>query len=138
MNSELKLEAGKIYVFIDDAARDEFISNDTCNRGIFKDYYKDGFLIESVVSEFEAVICSANFAGIDKSEFHLFKEKESKPFDISEYEFGDKCLSMDSTGCLEIEYESWEGHQSGWCKTEMYKNISKQDVEAMAKFYKLI
>ena len=128
----MKLEAGKTYVFKDDAARDEFISNDTCNRGIVKDYYKDGFLIESVTSEFEAVICADNFAGIDKSEFHLFKEKESKPFDISEYRFSDK----DVKECMDTYINAEFKLSINLCSRVL--ELNKQDAEAIAKHFKLI
>ena len=64
--------------------------------------------------------------------------EESKPFDISEYEFSDKVVSMDSAGNIEVEYEYFQGHQDGWSTESVYAKLSKQDAEAIAKHFKLI
>lgn len=129
----MKLEAGKTYVFKDDAAREEYIK---LSENAFNSYYKDGFkLTEPSLNERGWV---GGCLVISPIETRLFKEKESKPFDISEYEFSDKSISMDSSGNIEVEYESFQGHQDGWSTECAYAKLNKQDVKAIAKHFKLI
>ena len=129
----MKLEAGKTYVFKDDAARDEFLKTDRFNRAVFKDYYDSGFRIVEVDVDGDGYVFSENHKDfrhvIYNSEVYLFKEKESKPFDISEYEFSDSCIA--GVECLDgvIEIHNDSGS---------FNYYNKQDAEAMAKHFKLI
>ncbi len=64
---------------------------------------------------------------INDDEIHLFKE--SKPFDISEYEFSDKDISKIRVGvCGDLDL----------ILVNEYINIGKLDAEAIAKHFKLI
>ena len=129
----MKLEAGKTYVFKDDAARDEFLKTDRFNRAVFKDYYDSGFRIVKVDVDGDGYVFSENHKDfrhvIYNSEVYLFKEKESKPFDISEYEFSD-------THAINGHNLNGDGDLSIWASETI--QITKQDVEAMAKHFKLI
>ncbi len=116
----MKLEAGKTYVFIDDAARGEFISLNENNAMVIARCYYNGFKVAQLDDCGDAEV-GTNY--IDKKEFYLFKE--SKPFDISEYEFSDKTVSMDSAGIIEVEYESFQ-RSSGWLEYRICIYQAKQ------------
>ena len=131
----MKLESGKTYVFKDDACRDEYLTNHCTNRINVDSHYKDGFALDRVDDQ------GCGYIGdswvMDESEYHLFKEKESEPFDISEYEFSDDGLRFQAEDLLAFKYKSWGDHQDG-VEEELFFDFSKQDAEAMAKHFKLI
>ena len=125
----MKLEAGKTYVFKDDACMDEFIAECPVNQRIYNDSYRGGFLISNIDSE------GADIEGdgyIYSYEYKLFKEKESTPFDISEYEFSDK----DVKECMDTYIEAEFKLSIHICSRVL--ELNKQDAEAIAKHFKLI
>mgnify|MGYP000489024634 CR=1 FL=1 len=121
----MKLEAGKTYAFKDDAARDEYLTNHCTNRINVDSHYKDGFTLDRVDDQ------GCGYIGdswvMDESEYHLFKEKESEPFDISEYEFSDKKITAYTK---EEGFLTLHGYPN--------KKLNKKDAEAIAKHFKLI
>ena len=68
---------------------------------------------------------------LEAGKTYVFKEKESKPFDISEYDFSDSIgvgtVQPDQKGDLVVNL-----NKGSWI------HMDKQDVEAMAKHFKLI
>lgn len=69
----MKLEAGKTYVFKDDAARDEFSRMSPYNKRIIKGNGGNGFKIISIDPDGGALTSNSKY--IDTREFYLFKEK---------------------------------------------------------------
>ncbi len=92
----MKLEAGKTYVFKDDAARDKYERGHIKNKSLIGDYYRDGFTLD--FGSERGGLCGSALV-ITDDEAHIFKE--SKPFDISEYECPDThdadkpCIDVD-------------------------------------------
>tara|TARA_R110002020_G_scaffold307136_1_gene522996 strand:- start:174 stop:545 length:372 start_codon:yes stop_codon:yes gene_type:complete len=123
----MKLETGKTYVFKDDAARDDFISMNSFNESMVVSSGGE-FKVFRIKSDGDALVDSSH---IETREFHLFKEKESEPFDISEYEFSDAIgigtVQPDDKGDLIVNL-----NKGSWV------HMDKQDVEVMAKHFKLI
>ena len=68
---------------------------------------------------------------LEAGKAYVFKEKESKPFDISEYEFSDSIgvgtVQPDQKGDLVVNL-----NKGSWV------HMDKQDAEAIAKHFKLI
>ncbi len=129
----MKLEAGKTYVFKDDAARDEYLEDGRFNI-LVDSYYEDGFLLDHIDKDgFGCVIDHYGDAVeiISPFEIGLFKEKELNPFDISEYEFSDSIgvgtVQPDGKGDLVVNL-----NKGSWI------HIDKLDAEAIAKHFKLI
>lgn len=127
----MKLEAGKTYVFKDDAARSEFLRINPYNEIIIKG---NGGLFEITSIDHDGDAETLQSEYINPKEFYLFKE--SKPFDISEYEFSDGSWALNSSDddCV-LLYECESLTDDGECNEI---GINKQDAEAIAKHFKLI
>ncbi len=119
----MKLEAGKTYVFIDDAAKTEYERGHIQNKGLVDVYYNNGFNLDFGCDK--GGLCGTELV-ITDNEIHLFKE--SKPFDIREYKFSDTIIcNYANDGFIKID-----------TKSESFIGINKQDAEAIAKHFKLI
>ena len=122
----MKLEAGKTYVFKDDAARDEFISMHDHNESIVNSNGGDEFEIFRIDNLGDAITSNSEY--IEPREFRLFKE--SKPFDISEYEFSDSIgigtVQPDDKGDLIVNL-----NKGSWI------HMDKQDAKAIMKHFEL-
>ena len=126
----MKLEAGKTYVFKDDAARDEYLD---CGRfgSLLAVHYNNGFSLDSV--DDDGFGCVNDSFGdpvevVHPKEIHLFKE--SKPFDISEYEFSDDEVERTEMDGGELLLIIEAGHNA--------IGLNEKDVKAIAKHFKLI
>lgn len=125
----MKLEAGKTYVFKDDTARDEYL-NSYMNNTVCINHYNNGFYIESVNYLGDGFSREAKVLLIDKSEVGLFKEKESNPFDISEYKFSDDEVERTEMDGGELLLIIEAGHNA--------IGLNEKDAKAIAKHFKLI
>ena len=130
-----ELEADKTYVFKDDALRYVYLKSHDCNSSYLYGLYENGFKLSYASSIRGGYIGSHKVIDID--EIHLFKEKESKPFDISEYEFSDDGLRFEVKDMMVFKYKDWGDHQDG-VEEELFFAFNKQDAEAIAKHFKLI
>tara|TARA_R110002020_G_scaffold206854_1_gene412252 strand:- start:215 stop:604 length:390 start_codon:yes stop_codon:yes gene_type:complete len=129
----MKLEAGKTYVFKDDAARyeyiDRYIDRHEYNKFILKNLYVDGFTIDFVKEHGGAMV--DGMVVFNDEIYHLFKE--SKLFDISEHEFDDCDISgVESCGATGNE------HLKLLIEETNELIFDKQDAIAIAKHFKLI
>tara|TARA_Y100000310_G_scaffold164621_1_gene164382 strand:- start:244 stop:615 length:372 start_codon:yes stop_codon:yes gene_type:complete len=123
----MKLEAGKTYVFKDDAARDEFLTLHPNNKVIIAEcYLNNRFLVGRIDFSGDAEV---GLYCISKGEFYLFKESE--PFDIGSYEFSGDGVRSISLNTDEVVFNHYNDHQG--CHS-----LSVDDVKALAKHFKLI
>ena len=114
----MKLEAGKTYVFKDDAARDEYLKQ-SGNRAVFDKNYNDGFSI-GFISDYGGIGFRVDDLLISFDEIELFEE--SKPFDISEYESETLYIDTDVDGV----------------NLKVSGTATADDVKMMVKHFKLI
>lgn len=84
MNKELILEVGKTYVFKDDECRKAYLANNYQNYMITENHYHDGFKIQCIDDDGDAIINGIIVISLSDGERNLFKLKETPSNTASE------------------------------------------------------